>query len=458
MNGRLEARRDKCDARGAQGGGVRVRTACVACEWSVAQRFLATLPQPLAAVLKPRRGSSSLRVGLARSELHARALFTDILANPSSLDDESDDASVLLQEFLGGAEAEEWVVDTISRDGEHRIATLWRYDKGEANDAPFVYFGQEPMGSGSVQAQRIAAYARDVLDALAWRWGPAHLEVMWMGESRGPVLVEANMGRWDSSDTKLITDVCFGANVYDAAFAALLDRRGDAWARVPPMPPAQLPCAGQLVELVSYASGALVRVRHREALDAMESVMRVSLKYEEAGELVRRTIDLNSFAGEVVLLHADPAVVAADYAALRALQPTLFDVDDSAGDAAAAAAQGWRPRPRTTGSPVTHPRQRRGCDTLGSGDGSPRAWRGGARRGGGRDGWEVGRGDLLPLSTCGGRGAQRALTLCRSRLRRGEPIRRRGCPFSGRRGAGFRNVARAAARIAAATGGPDCQE
>ena len=34
---------------------------------------------------------------------------------------------------------------------EHRIATLWRYDKGEANDAPFVYFGQEPMGSGSTK-------------------------------------------------------------------------------------------------------------------------------------------------------------------------------------------------------------------------------------------------------------------------------------------------------------------
>ena len=95
------------------------------------------------------------------------------------------------------------------------------------------------------------------------------------------------MGRWDSSDTKLITDVCFGGNVYDAAFAALLDGSGEAWSRVPPLPPAQLPCAGLLVELVSYVSGPLLRVRHAEALDAMESAVRVSLKYEQAGELVR---------------------------------------------------------------------------------------------------------------------------------------------------------------------------
>lgn len=333
-NGRLSARRDKFEMHEAlKVVGLASARQCVASEWSVAQAFLVTLPEPLAAVLKPRRGSNSLRVGLTNSELHARALFTDILANPSSLDDESDDASVLLQEFLGGAEAEEWVVDTISRDGEHRVATLWRYDKGEANGAPFVYFGQEPMGSGSAQAQRIAAYACAVLDALAWRWGPAHLEVMWMGESRGPVLVEANMGRWDSSDTKLITDVCFGGNVYDAAFAALLDPSGDAWARVPTMPPAQLPCAGQLVELVSHVSGPLVRDRHAEAIDAMESVMRVALKYKE-GEVVRRTIDLSTFAGEVILAHADPAVVAADYAALRALQPTLFEVDETTGDTA----------------------------------------------------------------------------------------------------------------------------
>ena len=84
---------------------------------------------------------------------------------------------------------------------------------------------------------------------------------------------------------------------------------------------------------MSHVSGPLVRDRHAEAIDAMESVMRVALKYKE-GEVVRRTIDLSTFAGEVILAHADPAVVAADYAALRALQPTLFEVDETTGDTA----------------------------------------------------------------------------------------------------------------------------
>ena len=49
------------------------------------------------------------------------------------------------------------------------------------------------------------------------------------------------------------------------------------------------------------------------------------------------TVDLNSCAGDVLLVHADAAVVAADYAALRALQPSLFEVElDAAAEAAGA--------------------------------------------------------------------------------------------------------------------------
>ena len=33
-------------------------------------------------------------------------------------------------------EGEEWVVDTVSRAGEHKCVALWRYGKGEANGAP----------------------------------------------------------------------------------------------------------------------------------------------------------------------------------------------------------------------------------------------------------------------------------------------------------------------------------
>ena len=68
-------------------------------------------------------------------------------------------------------------------------------------------------------------------------------------------------------------------------------------------------------------------VRHREAIYALPSFARLYLKSEE-GEEVQRTVDLNSCAGDVVLLHSEQAQVEEDYTALRQLQPTLFELEE----------------------------------------------------------------------------------------------------------------------------------
>ena len=90
---------------------------------------------------------------------------------PASLDDEggAPSYSVLLQEYLQAEGSEEWVVDTVSRAGEHKVVALWRYDKGEANGAPFVYFGITPEPVGCAKTRRICEYATAALDALRWR-------------------------------------------------------------------------------------------------------------------------------------------------------------------------------------------------------------------------------------------------------------------------------------------------
>ena len=56
------------------------------------------------------------------------------------------EGEVVLQECLRGVE---YVVDCVSRDGEHKVLMLWKYDKRPANGADFVYFGERPLDSGS---------------------------------------------------------------------------------------------------------------------------------------------------------------------------------------------------------------------------------------------------------------------------------------------------------------------
>ena len=56
------------------------------------------------------------------------------------------------REYLAG---EEWIVDSMSRDGEHAVLAIWRYDKGEANGAPFCYYGAEPVGCTDERARAV---------------------------------------------------------------------------------------------------------------------------------------------------------------------------------------------------------------------------------------------------------------------------------------------------------------
>ena len=91
--------------------------------------------------------------------------------------------AVLCQEFLQG---KEYVVDHVSRDGDHKTVMVWVYDKRRCNNAAFVYFGCVPVDSESPEAKILIPYVRGVLDALEFKNGPSHAEVMMTSD--GPCL------------------------------------------------------------------------------------------------------------------------------------------------------------------------------------------------------------------------------------------------------------------------------
>ena len=113
----------------------------------------------------------------------------------------------VVQEFLKGTE---YIVDTFSADGEHKCLGFWRYAKGPENGAPFVYHCDELKAVESEVERAIIEYAFAALDALEWKWGTCHLEIMWAegkgagGVGSGAALIEANMERWNGDDFSLI--------------------------------------------------------------------------------------------------------------------------------------------------------------------------------------------------------------------------------------------------------------
>ena len=358
-NGCNPARRDKYlmnEQMRAAGLGAPLQ--CTPASWDETRSFLrGALGSSYPVVMKPRRGQASVLVGLAHDEeqaAHMDAILRDpaVRVSIDSSEHAAGDANVVVQEYLAG---DEWVVDTVSRDGEHKVVALWRYDKGEANGAPFVYFGIEARGVEGHVERQLLAYCRKALDALGWRWGPCHIEVKMVpgrgapndgmdgdgadgngadGDGAGgdamPVLIEINAGRWNGEEFLPLAQLCNGLDALEATLDAYLDAA--AWTHVPSTPPETLSVHGTNVKLVSHVEGRLLAApseAHAGTLRALKSLLSFHPEVNEVGAHVVRTVDLNTCAGYCHLAHTDESVVARDYRALRKLQPRLFEIEGS---------------------------------------------------------------------------------------------------------------------------------
>jgi len=319
-NGCSTARRNKWHQQECvRKAGLRaVRQAC-GTQWSDVQAFVEAEPMPI--IVKPVGGAGSDGVKLCSSRQEASAHFHFLVNQPPLLGGE--DHTVLCQEFLHGPE---YVVDQVSRDGEHKTMMVWLYDKRPANGAPFVEFGMVPVDATSTAARKVIKYARGVLDALGICNGPSHGEVIMT--PTGPCLVEMNCRAHggDGAWLPLARALTGGYSQVDATLDAFLDE--EAFQRLPKVPPSPLKASGQNVELVSIKEGRVKATPGYERIRGMESFVSLEQAYE-VGSFVRRTIDILSQAGSVILVHEDAEVLQRDYDEIRRMEAngTLFEFE-----------------------------------------------------------------------------------------------------------------------------------
>ncbi len=239
--------------------------------------------------------------------------------------------ATLVQEYLVGTE---YVIDTVSRDGVHKVVAMWEYDKHAVNDAPFVYFSVRLCNATSAKHKRMMAYVSQCLDALQIRQGPSHAEVMWV---RAPENQHASaMISNDATDTRefpCLVEVgarchgnggyflpcvnhCLGYNQVCVTVDSYFDP--SAFLALPPVP-GSLKAHSVEVSLVSYDHGIVIAM---PGLDVIESLASFYCKYMtvQVGSVLRPTVDVFTKPGSVWLLHEREDVVEADIAAIRALE------------------------------------------------------------------------------------------------------------------------------------------
>jgi hypothetical protein len=112
---------------------------------------------------------------------------------------------------------QEFAVDLVSRNGQSKVAALWREDKRPANDAPSCYFGTDLVdATHSEIGTLVCRYAQDCLTALDYKWGIFHVEDgqgTTAGRSQHPTAQHGFC---------TLTMSCMGYNALDMLLAAFL--------------------------------------------------------------------------------------------------------------------------------------------------------------------------------------------------------------------------------------------
>ena len=171
---------------------------------------------------------------------------------------------MLWQELLEGPE---YVVDQVSRDGLHKTVMVWSYEKGQANGRDFVYRSMRPLAP-SEYPKGLVSYTRRALDALHFRNGATHAEVIMT--SQGPCLVEMNVRLMGAGGCFVgLSRALTGTSHVDAVLDGLDSERFSLLPDVPEPFEAQ---RGLILFLSSYVSGTVLAT-HFEKLRSLPSFM-----------------------------------------------------------------------------------------------------------------------------------------------------------------------------------------
>lgn len=260
-------------------------------------------------IVKPVSSCASDGVCRCESEAEVEAAFEGIMTRRTVLGRESDE--VLVQEYLEGTE---YVVDTVSCAGRHRIAAFWRYGR-RPDDSSAGYDSMELLPyDGDIQTQ-LFSFATAVQNALGVKYGPAHCELMWHD---GLITFVESATRLTAGSNAVLSRVCGAVCQLDLTIdaysnsTAFLERANE---------PQTLERRAAQFFLMPRREGRLLAVPRLDEIRGLRSFHRVSVG-AAMGEPAPRV------AGLVTLIHRDPDMIAEDIRAIRVLEDNgLYEID-----------------------------------------------------------------------------------------------------------------------------------
>jgi hypothetical protein len=269
-------------------------------------------PSPFKLIVKPLDSAGSDCVTLCTNINEVKDSFINIMGKSNHLG--LSNQAVLVQEFLEGTE---YVIDAVSRDGEHKIVAIWEYDRRAVNGAPFVCFGQKLMTIDEDRAQELVAYQKRVLTALNIINGASHGEVKWFKNE--PLLIEVGArchgaeGCWVNVENKV-----YKYNQAQVNIDCYINP--EAFAKIPEVPILRHGY-GSVLFIVVKSEGTFKEVNPK-LLDEINNMS--SCNYYEfflkPGKYVSKTVDCFTWGGLATLYNENSDFLMKDYNRFREME------------------------------------------------------------------------------------------------------------------------------------------
>ena len=267
-------------------------------------------------VLKHVHGVASVGVHLVHGKEELIAAFQQE-QTAENMFGESDN-KLMLQERIFG---EEYIVNTISRNGIPALTSVFRYYKKRMASGANIYRGLETIVELNDKETELVEYAFQTVRALGIKDGPVHGE--YMLDEKGPVLIEVNCRVMGGSAPAGFLDKVFGYHETDIALDCMLDNDYHSTFLQKPYKPVR---KGYVKDFYSAGNKTI----HSSGIIPILLNMRsfYSGWVENAGrtEMIPETVDLETEAGCVYLVHDDPEVSKSDFEILMLIEEKYPDI------------------------------------------------------------------------------------------------------------------------------------
>lgn len=229
---------------------------------------------------------------------------------------------LLLQERIFG---EEYIVNTISRNGIPALTSVFRYFKKQMPSGAIIYRGLEAVTELGHKEMELVEYALQTVRVLGITDGPVHGE--YMMDEKGPVLIEVNCRVMGGSVPAGFLDKVFGYHETDVVLDCMLDDEVHKEFLKKPYHPRK---KGYVKDFYSdrektiSSSGIIPILLHMKSF--------YSGWVENAGKIdtIHETVDLETETGCAYLVHDDEETAKKDFDLLMYIEeryPNLLHSD-----------------------------------------------------------------------------------------------------------------------------------